>query len=336
MTSLAPLLEVERLTIRFPHSEPVRDLSFRVHPGETVALVGESGSGKSLTALALMGLLPRAARAGAIRLAFDGVDLRALDAPAWRGVRGRQMAMVFQEPMTSLNPVLTIGRQITEVVRHHEGLSARAARARAIELLDLVRIADPQRRIDDYPHRLSGGMRQRVMIAIAVACRPKLLIADEPTTALDVTIQAQVLDLLDQLRRDLWMGLILITHDLGVVRQWADRVVVMYAGGKVEEAQSDTLFAGPLHPYTRGLVAASPRIKGAHTYRNGPLLEIPGSIASAMGESGCVFAPRCAHVRSACRLATPPMIEAAPGWLVACPVTLAQMQEAPRVVASSF
>ncbi len=336
MTGVAPLLEVERLTIRFPHSEPVRDLSFRVHPGETVALVGESGSGKSLTALALMGLLPHGARAGADRLAFAGADLRALDARAWRGVRGRQMAMVFQEPMTSLNPVLTIGRQITEVVRHHAGLSARAARTRAIELLDLVRIADPQRRVDDYPHRLSGGMRQRVMIAIAVACRPKLLIADEPTTALDVTIQAQVLDLLDQLRRDLSMGLILITHDLGVVGQWADRVVVMYAGGKVEEAQSDALFGGPLHPYTRGLLAASPRIEDARTYHDGPLLEIPGSIASAAGEPGCAFAPRCSLVRPACRLTPPPVIEAESGWLVACPVTLAPTQEAPRVAAGSF
>jgi len=336
MTSIAPLLEVERLTIRFRHSEPVRDLSFRVHPGETVALVGESGSGKSLTALALMGLLPRGARAGAARLAFDGDDLRGLDLCAWRGVRGRQIAMVFQEPMTSLNPVLTVGRQITEAVRHHEGLSARAARVRAVELLDLVRIADPHRRVDDYPHRLSGGMRQRVMIAIAVACRPKLLIADEPTTALDVTIQAQVLDLLDQLRRDLSMGLILITHDLGVVGQWADRVVVMYAGGKVEEAQADALFGGPLHPYTRGLLAASPQIEGGRTYHDGPLREIPGSIASAAGEPGCGFAPRCAYVRPACRLAPPAVTEAAPGWLVACPVTRAQPQEASRVATGSL
>jgi peptide/nickel transport system ATP-binding protein len=321
MTTISPLLEVEGLSIRFPGSEPVRDLSFRVHDSETVALVGESGSGKSLTALALMGLLPRSAQLLSRKFDFRGNNLLAQTPKAWRGIRGRDIAMIFQEPMTSLNPVLTIGRQITEVLRQHEGLSARAARARAIELLDLVRIADPHRRIDDYPHQLSGGMRQRVMIAIAVACGPKLLIADEPTTALDVTIQAQVLDLLDKLRRDLAMALILITHDLGVVGQWADRVVVMYAGRKVEEAFPDDLFADPLHPYTRGLLAASPRIKSGHNYRDGPLREIPGSITSAIGETGCPFAPRCQLVREYCRTAPPAAVEVRPGRLVACPVT---------------
>jgi len=336
MTSMTPLLEVQSLTIRFAHSEPVRDLSFRVYPRETVALVGESGSGKSLTALALMGLLPSSARAGAASLTLAGADLRALTPRAWRRVRGREVAMVFQEPMTSLNPVLTIGRQITESLRHHEGLSASAARARAIELLDLVRIANPQRRVDDYPHRLSGGMRQRVMIAIAVACRPKLLIADEPTTALDVTIQAQVLELLDKLRRDLSMGLLLITHDLGVVGQWADRVVVMYAGAKVEEAAAETLFTGALHPYTRGLIAASPRFHRAHTYQDGKLSEIPGSIASAVGEAGCAFAPRCTHVRTECRLAPPQPIAVEAGWSVACPVALDRTEETRRVAVASF
>ena len=321
MTTVSSLLEVENLSIRFPVSEPVRDLSFRVHDGETLALVGESGSGKSLSALALMGLLPRAARIASGRIAFQGGDLLGRTPKQWRALRGRDIAMIFQEPMTSLNPVLTIGRQITEVLRRHEGLSARAARARAIELLDLVRIADPHRRIDDYPHRLSGGMRQRVMIAIAVACRPKLLIADEPTTALDVTIQAQVLDLLDRLRRDLSMALILITHDLGVVGQWADRVVVMYAGRKVEEAFPDDLFAEPLHPYTRGLLAASPRIESGHNYHDGPLREIPGSIVSAAGEAGCPFAPRCDLARPACRTAVPAAVEIRRGRLVACPVT---------------
>ena len=321
VAEVAPLIAVEDLSIRFPASEPVRNLGFTVHDGETLALVGESGSGKSLSALALMGLLPRAARIGSGRVLFRGVDLLGLSARDWRAVRGRDIAMVFQEPMTSLNPVLTIGRQITEVLRRHEGLSARAARARAIELLDLVRIPDPHRRIDDYPHRLSGGMRQRVMIAIAVACRPKLLIADEPTTALDVTIQAQVLDLLDRLRRDLSMALILITHDLGVVGQWADRVVVMYAGRKVEEAFPDDLFAAPLHPYTRGLLAASPRIEAGRNYHDGPLTEIPGSIVSAAGEAGCPFAPRCDLARPSCRSTLPAIAEIRPGRLVACPVT---------------
>jgi oligopeptide/dipeptide ABC transporter ATP-binding protein len=319
---IAPLLDVQGLSIRFPAAEPVRDLSFRVHDGETVAIVGESGSGKSLTALALMGLLPRAARIASGRVSLRETSLLDQSPAAWRRVRGREIAMIFQEPMTSLNPVLTIGRQITEVLELHEGLSRRAARARAIELLDLVRIADPHRRIDDYPHRLSGGMRQRVMIAIAVACRPKLLIADEPTTALDVTIQAQVLDLLDRLRRDLSMALILITHDLGIVGQWADRVVVMYAGRKVEEAFPDELFAAPLHPYTRGLLGASPRISIGHSYRDGPLREIPGSIVSAAGQPGCPFAPRCEYVRPSCLSAPPPPVEASPGRLVACPVTI--------------
>jgi peptide/nickel transport system ATP-binding protein len=315
-----PLLSVENLTIAFPKAVPVRGMSFAVNAGETVAIVGESGSGKSLTGLALMGLLPPGARraSGAMRLA--GRDLAGLDDQAMRRVRGREIAMIFQEPMTSLNPVMTVGRQIGEVLRLHEGMSARSARSRAIELLDLVRVADPQRRVDDFPHHLSGGMRQRVMIAMAVACNPKLLIADEPTTALDVTIQAQVLDLLDRLRRDFGMGLVLITHDLGVVGQWADRVVVMYAGSKVEEAEPSALFADPRHPYTRGLLGASPRSAGNHSYRDGPLREIRGSIASVSTASGCPFAPRCDLARVSCAEAVPPVSAVAPGRLAACPV----------------
>jgi peptide/nickel transport system ATP-binding protein len=196
----------------------------------------------------------------------------------------------------------------------------RAARARTIELLDLVHIADPGRRIDDYPHRLSGGMRQRVMIAIAVACRPRLLIADEPTTALDVTIQAQILEVLDQIRREFSMGLILITHDLGLVGQWADRVFVMYAGRKVEESAAEALLAGAVHPYTRALLAASPRTAATSGHRAGKLREISGSIASAAGEAGCQFAPRCSLARPECRLSRPPVIETRPDWFVACPV----------------
>ncbi len=319
-TASAPLLEVSGLTIAFPSARPVRELSLSVQAGETVAIVGESGSGKSLTGLAVMGLLPPRARIAGGAIRFQSRDLIALDEPAMRKVRGREIAMIFQEPMTSLNPVMTVGRQIAEVLRLHEGLSAAAARKRAIELLDLVRVADPHLRVDDYPHRLSGGMRQRVMIAIAVACGPKLLIADEPTTALDVTIQAQVLDLLDKLRRDMAMGLILITHDLGVVGQWADQVVVLYAGRKVEEARAEALFSDPRHPYTQGLLAASPRAGGHASYRDGPLREIRGAIATAAAETGCPFAPRCERALPSCRLAPPPLVPVGAGRLVACPV----------------
>ena len=318
----APLLDVRNLSVCFPSGAPVRDLSFRVAQGETVSLVGESGSGKSLTALAIMGLLPGQAEAtGAID--FGGVNLLRLPEKNRREIRGRKITMVFQEPMTSLNPVMTIGRQIGEVLSQHEGLSRKAARLRAIELLDLVRVSDPHRRVDDYPHRLSGGMRQRVVIAMAVACRPLLLVADEPTTALDVTIQVQVLDLLDRLRREFSMALILITHDLGIVGQWADKVVVMYAGRKVEEAAPGALFARPLHPYTRGLLAASPRLDVGLSYRHGPLREIPGNIASAAFETGCPFAPRCDLARSTCRLEPPPPVDLGNGRVVACPVAMA-------------
>jgi peptide/nickel transport system ATP-binding protein len=317
--SKAPLLDVSGLTITFPGGTPVADFGFRVAAGETVAVVGESGSGKSLTALAIMRLLPRTARIAIGTVHFQGRDLFALPEPEMRKVRGREIAMIFQEPMTSLNPVLTVGKQIAEVLRLHEGLSAESARKRAIELLDLVRVADPHRRVDDFPHRLSGGMRQRVMIAMAVACTPKLLIADEPTTALDVTIQAQVLDLLESLRRDLGMALMLITHDLGIVGQWADRVVVMYAGRGAEEAEAATLLGDPLHPYTRGLLAASPRLDASLHYTAGALREIPGSISSAIGEPGCPFVPRCPLAQPSCRTAPPPLVPVRPGRLLACP-----------------
>jgi len=313
-------LEVRDLSIAFGATTPVRKLSFSVEETQTLALVGESGSGKSLTALALMRLLPSGARivSGSARL--GGQDLLAMPIGELRRMRGREIGMIFQEPMTSLNPVLTIGRQIGEVLRLHRGLSARAARAAAVELLDLVRIAAPQRVVDDYPHQLSGGMRQRVMIAMAVACHPKLLVADEPTTALDVTVQAQVLELLDRLRRELSMSVILITHDLGIVAQWADRVVVMYAGNKVEEAEPEELFRMPRHPYTRGLLAASPRLKPGFSYHDGPLAEIPGSISSSIAQPGCPFVPRCSIALPVCSTAMPPLSSVGPQHLSACPV----------------
>ncbi|MGV3576282.1 MAG: ABC transporter ATP-binding protein [Devosia sp.] len=268
------LLEVENLTVRFGSVDPVRRLSFSVDRGETVAVVGESGSGKSLSALALMCLLPRNAQIPNGRITFEGTDLLKLSDRDIRKVRGREIAMIFQEPMTSLNPVATIGNQIIEVLRLHEKLSKKEARARAIELLNLVKIPDAEKRVDDFPHQLSGGQRQRVMIAIAVACKPKLLIADEPTTALDATIQAQILELLDELRRKLSMGLLLITHDLGVVSRWSDRVVVMYHGDKLEELPTSELFSLDRHPYTRGLAQASIRLEDGVHYTSRSLSEI--------------------------------------------------------------
>lgn len=318
---MPPLLSVRNLNISFGSSPAVRGLDFTLNAGETLALVGESGCGKSATALSLMRLLPPGGRITDGEIMFQGRDLRELRERDLTSLRGGDIAMVFQEPMTSLNPVLSIGRQITEAIRRREPISLRAARARAVELLDLVRIADPARRIRDYPHNLSGGQRQRVMIAMAVACRPKLLIADEPTTALDVTIQAQVLELLHRLRRDLSMGLLLITHDLGVVADWADRVVVMYAGRVCEQGSAETLFRSPLHPYTRGLIACSPSVAASVHFRDGTLPEIAGNVMSAAGMSGCLFAPRCASATASC-WSDRPDARAVSGQhhLVACPV----------------
>ncbi|WP_428670236.1 ABC transporter ATP-binding protein [Reyranella sp.] len=302
------LLSVEKLTVAFPGQIAVRETSFTIAPGETLALVGESGCGKSVTAFSVMRLLPPNARVTSGRILFDGTDLLALSPAEMREVRGKKVSLIQQEPMTSLNPVLSIGLQIAEVVRRHEKVSRKAARARATELLDLVSIPDAHRRIDDYPHNLSGGMRQRVMIAMAVACSPKLLIADEPTTALDVTTQAQVLDLLDDLRHRLGMAVLLITHDLGVVAQWADRISVMYAGRIVEQAGIRPFFAEPLHPYSRGLLGARVDVEADEHYSLNRLSEIPGSVGSAAGEAGCSFAPRCPIVVPGCRLAPPPLI----------------------------
>ncbi|QQC66317.1 ABC transporter ATP-binding protein [Paraburkholderia ginsengisoli] len=289
----ANLLEVRDLRVSFGAHDAVRGLNFDVAQGETLALVGESGCGKSATALSLMRLVPTPGRvSGSLR--FDGRELLDLSAPDMRAVRGRQISMIFQEPMTSLNPVLSIGAQIVETLRQHESLSKAAACKRAIELLDLVRIPEPQRRVFDYPHELSGGQRQRVMIAMAVACRPRLLIADEPTTALDVTIQARILELLDGLRRELSMSLLLITHDLGVVAQHADRVAVMLAGEMVEQAPVAQLFSQPQHGYTRGLLGASLNVADDLHYRGWKLPEIRHGIADD-GKPTFAVVPRSAR-----------------------------------------
>ncbi|XYQ56008.1 ABC transporter ATP-binding protein [Pectobacterium carotovorum] len=276
---MKPLVDIQNLHVDFPGHQAVRGLNLTINAGETLALVGESGCGKSATALSLMRLVAEPGKISG-RILFDGQDLLTLPDRQMRQLRGNALSMIFQEPMTSLNPVLSIGQQISETLRLHEALTPAQARTRTIELLDLVKIPEPDRRVDDYPHNLSGGQRQRVMIAMAVACRPRLLIADEPTTALDVTIQAQILALLDNLRREFSMSLLLITHDLGLVAQWADRVAVMYAGQKVEEAQAADLFQSsthyfsPKHSYTRGLLATSLHMDQDRHYRTHRLAEI--------------------------------------------------------------
>lgn len=307
---MSQLLEVRDLRVNFGVHEAVRGVSFDIAAGETLALVGESGSGKSATALSLMQLVAEPGRVtGSVR--FEGRELLGLPPKAVRELRGRQISMIFQEPMTSLNPVLPVGAQIVETLRQHETLSRQAARARAVELLDLVRIPEPQRRFDDYPHELSGGQRQRVMIAMAVACRPRLLIADEPTTALDVTIQARILELLDALRRELSMSLLLITHDLGVVADHADRVAVMLAGRKVEEAATPELFAYPRHAYTRGLLSASLNLADDLHYRSWTLPEIRHTVTSDRRgeEGGFVVVPRTVPERA---VSINPVVDAAP------------------------
>ncbi|MFO1082259.1 MAG: ABC transporter ATP-binding protein [Reyranellaceae bacterium] len=319
---MTSLLDVQQLTVAFPGQVAVREVSFSIAPGETLALVGESGCGKSVTAFSVMRLLAPNARVLGGRILFEGRDLLSASPAEMRAVRGKQVSLIQQEPMTSLNPVLSIGTQIGEAIRCHEKVSRKAARARGIELLELVGIPEPQRRIDDYPHNLSGGMRQRVMIAMAVACRPRLLIADEPTTALDVTTQAQVLDLLDSLRHELSMAVLLITHDLGVVAQWGDRICVMYAGRIVEQAGIRPFFAQPMHPYSRGLLGARVDVDADEHYTTGRLTEIPGSVGSAAGEAGCAFAPRCPLVAPSCRLAPPPLQPLPEARAVACPRVL--------------
>src|SRR5580700_4610901 len=323
--AVEPILDVEDLrTWFFTRDGVVRavdGVSFHVIPGETLAIVGESGCGKSVTALSLLRLVPSPPGrivSGAIR--FAGRDLLGLSDAEMRDVRGNQISMIFQEPMTSLNPVMTIGRQIGEILSLHQGLGRIRARERAVAMLRLVHIPEPERRIEQYPHQLSGGMRQRVMIAMALACNPKLLIADEPTTALDVTIQAQILDLMRELKQKIDAAIVLITHDLGVVAEMAERVVVMYAGRKAEEAPVATLFRRPLHPYTKGLLNSVPRLGASLDHDRAPrLAEIAGTVPSLREPiPGCPFETRCAFATDICRREMPAFDEKEPGHFAAC------------------
>ena len=301
----------------------VDDISFSVRAGETLAIVGESGCGKSITALSLIRLIPSPpGRILGGSVTLDGTDLLKLDEAQMRNLRGNQISMIFQEPMTALNPLLTIGRQVSETLILHQGLSRQDAQAKAVEMLRHVKIPEPEQRAKEYPHQLSGGMRQRAMIAMALACNPRVLIADEPTTALDVTIQAQILELIVELQRDFGTAVILITHDLGVVAETAHRVVVMYAGRKVEEAPVTELFHRPLHPYMRGLLASIPRVgmtARASEDATVKLEEIPG-IVPPLNElpPGCAFAPRCTRADDRCRAEYPTFEEKLPDHFAAC------------------
>jgi oligopeptide/dipeptide ABC transporter ATP-binding protein len=321
------LLEIEDLHVQFNLRSAtvfaVNGVSLRLRRGETLGIVGESGSGKSVTAMSVLRLLPgppATATRGSIR--FLGRDMLALPPAELRGIRGKDISMVFQEPMTSLNPVVTIGEQISEAIILHQGLSRADAAAAAANMLRLVRISEPERRLGDYPHQLSGGMRQRVMIAMALSCNPQILLADEPTTALDVTIQAALLNLMNELQQRLGTSIILITHDLGLVAENADRVMVMYGGRTVEEGETDQLFSTPLHPYTRGLLKAIPSSDpGSETSRPGRarLHEIKGTVPSLRQPVvGCTFAPRCPHAADVCRSTAPHLADYGAGHKAAC------------------
>ena len=314
------LLEVKSLRTSFFTDDgevrAVDGVSFSVEPGKLMGIVGESGSGKTASVLSIMRLLPESAKIVGGEVLFEGRDLTKLPEPEMRAIRGAKIAMIFQEPMTSLNPVFTIGNQIAEAVRLHQKTSRGEARERAIEALKMVGIADPQRRVDDYPHQLSGGMRQRVMIAMALSCNPQLLIADEPTTALDVTIQAQILDLIRDLQSRLKLAAILVTHDLGIVAEYADTVTILYAARVMEQAPCNVLFKEPLNPYTKGLLDSIPGIDGTRHHR---LQAIPGTIPSALQPpSGCRFHPRCPMAIPNCAKIDPPLEEKRPNHHVAC------------------
>jgi peptide/nickel transport system ATP-binding protein len=317
------LLEVEQLQTHFRTPDgvlrAVDGLSLSIEAGQTLAIVGESGCGKSVTAMSILRLIPEPPGRIAGSIKFQGRNLLEISQRELRDIRGNEISMIFQEPMTSLNPVLTVGRQIRETLRLHQGLSRKAAQARALEMLSLVGIPEPKRRLGEYPHQLSGGMRQRVMIAIALACNPKLLIADEPTTALDVTIQAQILDLMRELKTRVGAAIMLITHDLGVVAEVADHVVVMYAGRKVEEAPVAQLFRTPRHPYTQGLLGAVPKLGSSLSGTQGKLAEIPGLVPSLKTRiEGCVFAGRCVKATDVCRTIAPAFERKADKHAAAC------------------
>ena len=317
-----PVLAVQDLEIRIRGANGsfavVSDMNFEVHAGETLCIVGESGCGKSMTALSLLRLLPDAAEVTSGRILIDGADFLAMEQRQVEDMRGEQIAMIFQEPLTALNPVLRIGEQIVEAVRQHRQCSRKQAHERAIEALQLVQMPDPRRRAGQFPHELSGGMRQRAMIALALACDPKIIIADEPTTALDVTIQAQILGLISDLQKRLGTAQILITHDLGVVSEVADRVIVMYAGRKVEEASIYDLFDQPFHPYTIGLMGAVPRA-GASSEEGDRLADISGTVPPLWDlPKGCAFAPRCPNASTRCLEERPPFEEKRPGHWAAC------------------
>ena len=314
------LLSVRNLTTAFQTGRgeitAIEDVSFDLAPGEILGIVGESGSGKSVTALTIMGLLPRPpARIAAGSIRFDGTELTTMSDTAMQRIRGPGIAMVFQEPMTSLNPVFTIGEQVIETIRAHERLPPRALFGRAVEMLEKVGIPSATTRLKDYPHQLSGGQRQRVMLAIALVCRPRLLIADEPTTALDVTIQAQILDLMLDLRDEFGMAIMIITHNMGVIAETADRVLVMYAGRIIEEAPVTRLFDHPLHPYTRGLLECVPSL----AQDRDRLVAIPGTLPDpAHRPPGCRYAPRCGFAEPACRTGLPVLTEYDPNHTAAC------------------
>ena len=336
---MSPVLEVRSLETHFFTRAgvlpAVNRVSFSVDAGETLAIVGESGSGKSVTAMSILGLVPNPpGRTVGGEVLLNGHDLLKMTAKEMRRIRGKGISMIFQEPMTSLNPAFTVGNQISEAIREHEAVSRKVAYRRCIELLELVGMPDPHRCAREYPHRLSGGMRQRVMIAQAVSCNPTVLIADEPTTALDVTIQAQVLRLLNVLQRELGMALILITHDLGIVAEVANDVVVMYAGSIVEEAPIDQLFERPLHPYTQGLLRAIPRINRKENCRNISLEEIKGTIPSLLNmPKGCSFSPRCPKVIERCRKEKPALEVADSKQKVSCFVAHAELaEERPQIL----
>ena len=320
MNGSQPLLRIEDLSVSFRTERgvvrAVDAVSLDVAAGETLAIVGESGSGKSVMALSILQLVGDAGTIDAGGIVFDGEDLLALDKRAIRAIRGDRIAMIFQEPMSSLNPVLTVGKQVAEPIRLHRNVPWRDAYARAAQLLERVRIPDAGSRLGDYPHQFSGGMRQRVMIAMALACRPQLIIADEPTTALDVTVQAQILELLKELTREADSALILITHDLGVVARYADRVAVMYAGRIVETAPARTLYATPAHPYTQGLMASIPGIEGEVRARLPTIDGQPPDLARL--PTGCAFAPRCRHAHAPCLAGAPPLDVLAGAHLKAC------------------